>query len=100
MEFRDRMKFVKKVYSILAVQLNITAFKIIQIQTDEEARSDIMHNPGMIGFAGLMSFVFCIMIFCCFSRKFPLNYLLLLGFTVCEAYCIAGATAWYNPQVV
>ena len=40
------------------------------------------------------------MIICCFGRQSPHNYALLLAFTVCESYAVAGLTSFYQPDVV
>ncbi|TNV71946.1 hypothetical protein FGO68_gene11511 [Halteria grandinella] len=39
---------------------------------------------------------------CCINltRVVPINYILMLGFTVCEAYMVAGVAARYSPDIV
>ena len=39
-------------------------------------------------------------ILCCFARVHPTNMILLVAFTVCEAYMVAGITAAYDKNVV
>mmetsp|Transcript_26230 Transcript_26230/g.25406 ORF Transcript_26230/g.25406 Transcript_26230/m.25406 type:complete len:178 (-) Transcript_26230:54-587(-) len=34
------------------------------------------------------------------ARKVPHNYILLLSFTLCFAYCVAAICAWYSLEVV
>mmetsp|Transcript_67955 Transcript_67955/g.94126 ORF Transcript_67955/g.94126 Transcript_67955/m.94126 type:complete len:119 (+) Transcript_67955:213-569(+) len=34
------------------------------------------------------------------ARKVPVNYLLLLLFTMCEAYCVAGICSFYETKEV
>ena len=47
--------------------------------------------------------VFSIIFMCgviCNGRTYPLNYALLLGFTVAESYLVAAVTAKYPPKAV
>ena len=48
----------------------------------------------------VFSIVFMCAILCCFGRKAPTNYILLLGFTVCETYMVGAITAQYTEKVV
>ena len=95
LEYRDKMNFIRKVYSILAVQLTITAAFIFLVQSNDDIRFFMHKNVMLYVFASIMAMVLCCMIVCCFGRQSPINYILLLGFTVCESYAIAGITAFY-----
>jgi len=46
------------------------------------------------------SIVTCIAIVCCFGRQTPINYILLLVFTVCETVMVGGITARYDRNTV
>ena len=46
------------------------------------------------------SMVFLYAIICCFRKKAPTNFYLLLGFTACETYMVGGITAQYDPNIV
>ena len=95
-EVDDRVKFVRKVYSILACQLSLTAGFIFLVQTSDTTRNFATRNPGLGIFAAVMSIALMCAIICCFGRKAPLNYILLLGFTMCETYMVGGLTAQYT----
>lgn len=95
----DQMKFVRKVYAILAVQLSITSAMIAAVQYNEEFRHWSIYSDGAIALQWTC-FAFAIAsmcaITCCFGRHVPINYILLLVFTVCESYMVAGLTAFYD----
>ena len=101
-EVHDRMKFVRKVYSILASQLTMTVLFIVAVQTQHSVRDFFGTSTGMGLYitCAVGSIVTCIMIVCCFGRTTPLNYGLLLAFTVCETVMVGGITSRYEPSVV
>ena len=84
---------MRKVYSILACQLSLTAAFIAYVQYTESMRLFMMKNPALYIAAAVFSLILCISIVCCFGRRAPLNYILLAGFTVCETYMVGGITA-------
>jgi FtsH-binding integral membrane protein len=96
----DRVQFVRKVYTILATQLTITALFIIIVQTSSSFRDYMMRNIGLYIASSVLAMVSMCAIVCCFGRKVPINYILLAIFTVCEAYGIAGVTAQYDKTTV
>ena len=94
------MAFIRKVYAILAIQLVITASAIFAVQYSESARDYATNSPGLAITCCIVSIATMCMIICCFGRKAPLNYILLLLFTGCEAYMVAGLTAQYDRHTV
>jgi len=97
-EVSDQMKFVRKVYFILASQLTLTAAFIAIVQVSDKMKLFFKTNTG-VGLsvtACIMSMVFMCMIVCCFRKKTPHNYVLLFLFTICESYMIGGLTARYE----
>lgn len=96
----DRVKFVRKVYSILACQLSLTSAFIFLVQTSDSTKNFVTRSPGLAIGCCVMSIVLMCAIVCCFGRTAPTNYILLLLFTLCETYMVGGLTAKYNPQIV
>ena len=97
-ELDDRVKFVRKVYSILASQLSLTCGFIVLVQTNDKF-TNWMIGPEAFPitiFACVMSIVTMFAIVCCFGRKAPLNMILLIVFTCCETWMIGGLTAQYD----
>jgi len=96
------MQFVRKVYSILAVQLTFTAAFIALVQTQLSLREFFFTGAGvMVYLACFVGYiVFAIMIFCCYGRVAPLNLYLLAGLTVCLTVMTGGITADYPKEIV
>lgn len=99
-EVSDRMKFVRKVYSILALQLSLTASFIAYVQYSDSMKLFMIQNIALTIVACVGSIGLMCAIICCFGRQHPTNLILLGLFTVCEAYMIAGITIRYTPNVV
>ena len=99
-----RMGFVKKVYGILTIQLLITAAiaGACFAKRKDPKFVKLMANPGVL-FAALGGFFacFCALACCRLDKTFPINYLLLLGFTVCQAIMVGHAVMRVpEPEVV
>lgn len=95
----DRNNFVRKVYSILGFQLLITAcITAIPLKSDH-ARLWMDDHTGLLIAACVGSLVVCCTMICCLqlTRMVPINYILLLLFTVCEAYMLASVAAKTDP---
>jgi FtsH-binding integral membrane protein len=63
----------------------------------------MMTDPTSYGitiFACIMSIVLMFAIVCCFGRKAPINMILLMIFTACEAWMVGGLTAQYDKNTV
>ena len=94
------MRFVRKVYTILAVQLAVTAAWIAVVQSSTEVRKFVSLNPSIYIVAIVGSIALMCAIICCFGRQYPLNMILLGAFTLCETYMVAGITSQYHEKVV
>ena len=98
----DKMRFVRKVYSILAAQLSITFVMILLVQVNDSFKFFIYSQSGLplLITCCVLSIVTMFMIVCCFGKSFPVNYFLLLIFTLSESYMIAGITCQYDKNTV
>lgn len=98
----DRLNFVRKVYSILGVQILITALITLIPMTNEKAAIWMHDNWGLLLACCIGTIVIsCAMV--CFiqlTRQVPINYILLLLFTVLEAYLVASVAAVSDKEVV
>ena len=56
----------------------------------------MVKSPGIAITAAVLAIVFMFMIVCCFRKKTPHNYILLIAFTVCESYMVGGLTIRYD----
>jgi FtsH-binding integral membrane protein len=94
-----RMQFVRKVYSILTVQLLATAALSSVSFFSPAYKGWIQSNQWMmwvslLGAIGLMLLTF-------WKRKsYPTNLLFLGGFTAMEAYSISVVTSFYESKIV
>jgi FtsH-binding integral membrane protein len=90
-EREDRLNFCKKVYSILGVQLLITAFMCIIPMTNEKSVQWMRANYGLMIGACIVALVVSCALICIrsLSRTVPVNYIALFIFTVAEAYMMA-----------
>ncbi|XP_036226119.2 protein lifeguard 1 isoform X1 [Bactrocera oleae] len=91
-----RKGFIRKVYSILMVQLLIT-FGIITIFVYVDAVNDWVHKTSWIFWVALAVLVVTMLcLACCESvrRQTPLNFIFLFLFTLAESFLL-GVTATY-----
>ncbi|OKL61239.1 hypothetical protein UA08_03858 [Talaromyces atroroseus] len=94
-----RMQFIRKVYSILTVQILLTtALSGISFFSDSY-RTWIQSHPWLIivSLIGAIGFMFLTF----WKRKsYPANLLFLSGFTALEAYSISVVTSFYDARIV
>eukprot|EP00826_Nyctotherus_ovalis_P041063 TRINITY_DN409_c0_g1_i3.p1 TRINITY_DN409_c0_g1~~TRINITY_DN409_c0_g1_i3.p1 ORF type:complete len:255 (-),score=30.85 TRINITY_DN409_c0_g1_i3:47-811(-) len=93
-----RKGFMRKLYSIVTFQLFITFLITLAASYIPEVGKFYSQTTVFItGIVGM--FVFLILTICAKDRV-PLNYITLVGFTVCMSTMIAGITAFMPPQNV
>lgn len=109
-----RFGFIRKVYGILSIQLCITVGfvgMVMNVAAGNKIDADgkitltpafiTIFNPAIIGTSVALYFCsFCALVCCRMDRKVPLNYILLLTFTVCVSYLVSLICLMYPPQTV
>lgn len=97
-----RRGFIRKVYSILMVQLLITGAFISIFFFHQGAKRFVQHNSWLFIFALIIMLVAMIALACCgeVRRKAPMNFILLALFTFAEAFLLAIATSRYDADAV
>ncbi|KAK4876833.1 hypothetical protein RN001_009339 [Aquatica leii] len=98
-----RRAFIRKVYSILMLQLLITSAIISFFLFHDGAKRFVRTNTWLIFVAFAVVFVAMIALACCgeVRRKSPANYILLGLFTLAESFMLAVATSQYSvPEVL
>jgi hypothetical protein len=97
-----RLGFIRKVYSILFVQIGITAAMISFFLYVDAIKEYSKANPWMWILAFVLTFIILIMLACCpdFRRQSPLNFILLMAFTVCEGFLLGTVTSHYEKDEV
>jgi len=97
-----RLAFVRKVYAILMVQLAITVGFIALFLYIPSVKQFTAGNPWVLWVALAMTFVLLIVLACCndFRRRWPLNIILLLLFTLCEGFLLGAISTAYRTDDV
>jgi len=104
-EFSDktiRLGFIRKVYSILMVQLLVTVGFISLFVYNESAALYARQNPGLFVAALVLTLITIIAMACCESvrRKTPTNFIFLGLFTICEGFLLGVASSTYQADEV
>jgi FtsH-binding integral membrane protein len=96
-----RLGFIRKVYGILTLQLLITV-ALCSLTFFPSVRLFVLQNTFLFWVSVLLSFVIVIPLLCFkdLAKKVPINYLLLISWTICEAYMVACVCAVFEPNVV
>ncbi|XP_048514241.1 protein lifeguard 2 isoform X2 [Athalia rosae] len=97
-----RRGFIRKVYSILMVQLLITVGIIALFLYHQPTKIWVHHHPAIFWIAFVLTIVLLISMACCTSvrRKAPMNYIFLFLFTMAEGLVLATAASRYDSQEV
>ncbi|KAG1662362.1 Protein lifeguard 4 [Nymphon striatum] len=94
-----RMGFLRKVYGILSIQLLFTILVTSICVFTPVIRLYVYNNEWLLTLAMFMSFVLLIAMMIK-RRQAPINYILLLAFTICQAYSITVVVTLYDQIVV
>ena len=97
-----RLGFIRKVYGILLFQLLLTTLIVFLTIRYRILSEFLLSNPAFL-YLCIAGVLFTeIPIICCRSaaQKVPLNYILLLIFTICESFLVAHTTLYYEPLSV
>ncbi|EAA44040.2 AGAP005528-PB [Anopheles gambiae str. PEST] len=104
-DFNDqtiRRGFIKKVYSILTLQLSITFVFVAFVMNHEPTQLFIRRNPSLFWIAFLVMIGTMIAISCCgeLRRKAPANFIFLGLFTFAESFLVSMVAATYKSEEV
>ncbi|KAK1828622.1 inhibitor of apoptosis-promoting Bax1-domain-containing protein [Podospora conica] len=94
-----RNQFIRKVYTILTVQLLVTGFVSALSFMSEGYKTWIQTHPAMVwislfGAMGMMGLTYWK------RHSYPTNLLFLSGFTLLEAYTISVIVSFYKTSIV
>ncbi|XP_012576117.1 PREDICTED: protein lifeguard 4 isoform X2 [Condylura cristata] len=94
-----RMAFLRKVYSILSLQVLLTTVTSTIFLYFESTRTFVHGSPALLlVFAfGSLGLIFALILN---RHKHPLNLYLLFGFTLSEALCVAFVVTFYDVYIV
>ena len=92
-----RSGFVKKVYGLVGVQLLLTFGWMLLVSSQQDVQSYVLHTPGVRTSCSILGLVLICPLMV-YKDRYPLNLVLLLGFTMCEAYTLGVLGAAYAAQ--
>uniref|UniRef100_A0A8C5QH82 Transmembrane BAX inhibitor motif containing 4 n=1 Tax=Leptobrachium leishanense TaxID=445787 RepID=A0A8C5QH82_9ANUR len=94
-----RMGFLRKVYSILFVQVVLTAVTSAVFMYFESVRNFVHESPALllISAFGSLGTIIALTIY---RHQYPVNLYLLLGFTLLEAVTVGITVTFYEVSVV
>lgn len=97
-----RHNFIKKVYSLLSIQLIITVAVVALFAVHPGIHDWARKNTWFHTVAFIVSFVILIMITCMnkLRRKHPHNIIILFAFTVAESLMLAAVTVMFDTDAV
>ncbi|XP_044269084.1 protein lifeguard 1 isoform X1 [Tribolium madens] len=97
-----RRGFIRKVYSILMVQLSISLGFIAWFLFHTPTRKFVQGHGELLIISLVIIFVTMIALACCgeVRRKSPMNYIFLFIFTLAESFVLAVCSSTYESQEV
>ncbi|XP_075897809.1 protein lifeguard 2-like [Nelusetta ayraudi] len=97
-----RRVFIRKVYSILMVQLLVTLVIVALFTFCDPVKEYIQNNPGWYWASYAVFFVTYLTLSCCSAprRQFPWNFILLVIFTLSLSYMTGMLSSFYNTKSV
>nr|BAN20562.1 nmda receptor glutamate-binding chain [Riptortus pedestris] len=97
-----RLAFIRKVYSILTVQLLIVVGFVALFLFEKKVQKYVATHYSLLIIALVIVFVLAIMMACCDSvrRQTPMNYICLFLFTFAFSFLVGVSAAQYNTREV
>ncbi|XP_056411344.1 protein lifeguard 2 [Hyla sarda] len=99
---RVRRSFVRKVYSILSLQLLVTVAFVAIFTFSDPVKDYVQANPGWYWASYAVFFTTYLVLACCSGprRYFPWNLILLSVFTLSMSYVTGMLSSYYNTTSV
>ena len=96
-----RLGFIRKVYGILTFQLLITSFFTLCCMSSESIQKFLINQTGLFYLVIFVEIILCFIIIFVrgITRSVPLNYFLLLIFTLAESYIVGFICSFSNPKL-
>lgn len=97
-----RLGFIRKVYSILSIQLVITFGFVLIFTLNNDSKVWAARNSWLLIVAMIGAFGSLITLACCGNvrRQFPLNFICLGVFTLAQSFMLGMVTAFYRTNIV
>ena len=91
--------FIGKIYTLLSIQLMATWIMSYVFYTNEAITNFVINSPGMLITSTLFTFLFLFLSYC-YGKSHPVNYFILAGFTICEAYSVSYVCLFYQASSI
>ncbi|KAI8616743.1 inhibitor of apoptosis-promoting Bax1-domain-containing protein [Chytriomyces sp. MP71] len=95
----ERLNFARKVYSILAAQIGLTAILSALFLYNADIRHVVQRNAWSVLLSSLSAFGLLFALFA-YRSVTPTNKILLFAFTLAEAYSVAVVCSFYESESV
>ncbi|KAK7495622.1 hypothetical protein BaRGS_00013069 [Batillaria attramentaria] len=97
-----RLGFIRRVYAILFIQIFVTALIITLFLYVDPIREYSVANPWLYILGMVITFAVLIVLACCpeVRRNYPINFILLSIFTVCEGWMLGTVSSHYEKDEV
>ena len=97
-----RNNFIKKVYTILAIQLSVTVGFVLLNMFNTAFSAFQAQNVWLFWVSFVISIISLIVLACVpgVTTKSPINAILLIVFTLAESYIVSFICSLYTPQSV
>ena len=97
-ERKLRNGFIRKVYGTIFFQLLITTAVVYYVMTNESIMNYMFQNTNLIFLLLILSIGIMLILVCTqASQQVPLNYILLIAFTLLEAFMVSFTTIYFDP---
>ncbi|NWS91870.1 LFG4 protein, partial [Toxostoma redivivum] len=94
-----RMAFLRKVYSILSIQVLLTTVTSAIFLYSTGVQAFVLERPALLLISGFGSLAVVVAL-TFYSHQYPVNLYLLFGFTLLEAVTVAITVSFYDVSVV
>ena len=93
-----RKGFIRKVYGTIFFQLLITTAVVYYVMNNESIMNYMFQNTNLIFLPLILSIGIMLILVCTqASQQVPLNYILLIAFTLLEAFMVSFTTIYFDP---
>ena len=91
--------FIKKIYTLLSIQLIVTWAMSYAFYKSVAMTNFVLNNPGALVTSILGTLLFMFLSWC-YGKSHPYNYMILVGFTLCESYMVGYVCLFYQPTSI
>ncbi|KAL1516999.1 hypothetical protein ABEB36_000822 [Hypothenemus hampei] len=97
-----RRNFVRKVFTLLMVQLAVTVGFVALFYYEQNIKNFIQQNPILLVILAVLFFVHTMIVFCYskVTRQSPANYISFIIFTIVEGFLVGTISGFFDTNIV